>query len=810
MSRKEIEINQFEDPAGAVSDQVKTELPVFDNQEMSDKMEKRRAKEIVPFSEWQKQLESSQTLETYLTVLEQIPLLSAPQESITHLIAPGGLLDQIPTLSEESFPSEDWDRTLLEDSPARTVYKSFIYIVFGVEEVGEKDKEVFRQLVSRLLRDESAYVGSRFRRDEAPEGLPEEWKSNTHEATSQDSWEWEEIEASAWDDVDPLKGLIFLARKLELNGMERDVIDCFHHVPPAHITRDVAGALSKLDTHAAARELLGRIRSTETPEDEKDAYGRVLYLLELGQIGIRDNVVQYLDIQYSIQHPTEGKDRRQEVDFARRITGDGKIGLFDPKGGLIGFFELGDFVDPGQQRHVHVLEVSRELLFSDPNTPDNIRQEFLADYYDFYSKIFGEIGGFRMSDLTLREQVWMYQFWKTSDEQTWQRAVRLKEKFGIAGVKTFIALEQGEEIGGRLLNFAENSDIQERTKERVFYLYDALIDTLDQVKQGVIQKFVHGGNAVPREQVDSVTTQIAKRAYRLLHRFTSGELDESQIQEELSKVNKDVILFASVFRGVFHADEIKDFAEIQGIDFEMVSPNLLSGTDKQQMQDMLVKNNTGRDGTLGPFAETVVLPGLKKSFINEENRFFVLRQNGSVIAYYRMQDRIEEEDTYFGSFNVDTDATGAGLGTVLMQKQFHREAKNRKLVANVTVLNPAAGAYVNQHGFVITQFLSNVANTGTDGFEIVRDDRKGHTFFSKHEGAAPIRPDLVIKESFNLKTQRDTFVKAMEEKVNSGEYVVTNYSIDPRTGKCSCVFERVAQSAQTPDVATEELPSVAA
>src|SRR5690606_28235892 len=92
---------------------------------------------------------------------------------------------------------------------------------------------------------------------------------------------------------------------------------------------------------------------------------------------------------------------KANLNFARRITGDGKIGLFDDRGGMQGYFELGTLSDAETQKQVEMLEVVRELLFTDSETPDDIRQQFLADYTDFYGKVFGEFGNIRLSDLSL-------------------------------------------------------------------------------------------------------------------------------------------------------------------------------------------------------------------------------------------------------------------------------------------------------------------------------------------------------------------------------------------------------------------------
>ncbi len=63
-----------------------------------------------------------------------------------------------------------------------------------------------------------------------------------------------------------------------------------------------------------------------------------------------------------------------------------------------------------------------------------------------------------MSDLTLREQMWMYKYWKETDgDERWDKAVALKDEFGVDGVRTFIAAEFDPRVAGDVVFVSEQT-----------------------------------------------------------------------------------------------------------------------------------------------------------------------------------------------------------------------------------------------------------------------------------------------------------------------------------------------------------------
>ncbi len=213
-------------------------------------------------------------------------------------------------------------------------------------------------------------------------------EDDSYERSALTDFEWEvqeHIEHQEFDDKDyferiffALEKIVYHSKKVEYGEIKDELYMLLERIAGARMIREISKTLSFIGGTEAARDCMNRLRTTDSVIIQ-EKYSRALYLLELGKIGVNSGVVNYLEQQYILKG-----DDEDNVDFARRITGDGKIGLFDERGGFVGYFELGDLITGDVEREAQILEISRDLLFSDPHTPDDIRQQFFADYTYFY------------------------------------------------------------------------------------------------------------------------------------------------------------------------------------------------------------------------------------------------------------------------------------------------------------------------------------------------------------------------------------------------------------------------------------------
>ncbi len=200
-----------------------------------------------------------------------------------------------------------------------------------------------------------------------------------------------------------------IAQNVELQSKDIPLLlEAFEHVVPEFVTAQVTNVLKKIGATESAQELLERIRTNTHPGLEM-SYARILYLLEDRVIPIDKQKLEYLGQKYVLQGQTDAVK-------AVRLTPDGKLGLLDEQGALVGYIYCGRFSSE-HEFESEIMEITAEDLVmkkSDRTTEFEITKEtFLTEYHQkfFQHKILQECG-IVPNFLTLHEQFWLYTFLK--------------------------------------------------------------------------------------------------------------------------------------------------------------------------------------------------------------------------------------------------------------------------------------------------------------------------------------------------------------------------------------------------------------
>lgn len=789
--------------------------------------ERRDPQESLSFTQWEKQLNAATSYQEYLVLLSNLPFEDTNAQLDEVVFGVGGILEKfsnfdteppLPSLPRQEIPNDFFDplsgaeRFHDEYGWRHSVLLSLAlacsHTSVAEGETNNKIQERVHHLLDAAITfqaDIIAYQNS----DEYWEGVNviKIEDDGYEELGEQAQWEYDEMIHEGMDEYDGIREIKMLLKKsLEAgNGQECGMLllSKIADVYATCYTRQLANHFSELDAAKAARVMLDNIRDDTKSNAEKSANRRILYLLEFGKIGIDAGVVSYLEQQYTLENADE-----YEASFARRITGDGKIGIFKEDGGLEGFFQLGNLMDEQTQRSAQVLEVAREMLFTDPTTPDSIRQQFLADYTDFYEKIFGEVDGVRMSDLTLREQVWVYQFWKDADDEIWEQVKRLKEIFGIDGIRTFIATEQNSEIGQQVLAFADQQEVSQQTRESVFRIYGSIIEKLGFVEQE-LQRFLPQTNPFDEDIKISATKEMAARAYQLLDRLTKVS-DEKEVLALMRRVDQDIVVFATMFKSVFKDKQDIDFSDVQGLEVASTPVTMLSDEDKKAMVDIASANWSSRGA-----AGEGVLTEFQENLSSGDSTYHILRKDGVIVSFMRF-DTVKDNEgevipgrKYAGSFNVDPNYRGSAIGEAMLVNVLEDEAKRNILEATVFPDIIVGTDYVEKRGFVLTNTLPNYDGSGETFFEIVLDKKENkkratkdgkqysreqfvQMFTEDFEGISleELADQEIIVQRFDVSQERDSMLATATELFSQG-YVGTRYFAAPENKDVRYyVFER--------------------
>ncbi len=637
---------------------------------VSDEASAHREEEGLSFDEWKHELEAATSFYDVFTTWKSAPVREHPAEVIQYLSE-----EVLPKISGKStssggmyeglaggyfFDEYDYEDVMLQQMCEHIVKRCGAHMKDG--HVNEGVMGLYKGFIDTL------FVHLKEKIDRERKG-----RDNTGEyvSTGRD-WDYEQFRDVDNDNLDAgtVLHLLDVYKLGEFDGTHGAVLDMLEEDIDARVPKYVAEALSKVkNVGDVVADLLERLRDAKTV-GAQEIFSRTLYLIELGKIGVDEGVVTYLENKYTLVG-----DKQDQIEHARRITGDGKIGLFDAQGGLAGFFELGDLADPEVERSAEILEVSRDLLFSDPNTPDNIRQQFLADYTDFYEKVFGEIGGVRMSDLTLREQIWMYQYWKdTTGDERWQKAMALKDEYGIDGVRAFVSLEDDRENGDRVLNLSEYLSHDEA--EMLFGKYSEMVSAVDNLRAYLLTNFER--EELDEEAIRGTIRMLLKRGADLISGFSQkiGKSDDAredvlEALDTLKDINVNVLTFGSVMKQLprdvvsnLHLEEMPIIEKVQDITGEELAeqPELLAPV----LEIIRKQFPTGDDEV---FVEEI------KG--NKDIRVTISLLEGEVLSFFAKK-KIGEGVDYVDWFISNPDTSIKGLGEATVKLGFRNDIEKGK------------------------------------------------------------------------------------------------------------------------------------
>ncbi len=499
------------------------------------------------------------------------------------------------------------------------------------------------------------------------------------------------------------------------------VVRLMNALPSALITKKLA---TYFESHRLKESQEKLVHLIQESKDEKniDTSRRILYLLELGELGVASGVVEYLGARYTLAE-ADG------IIAARRVSTDGKIGVYNQDGHLSGYFELGDFSDPAVEKKVNVLEISRALLFADPKTPDALRREFMIDYRNFFNTIFAEVQGVRMNDFTLREQLWVYQFWKSHPEQ-WDRFNTFKDTFGVEGVKTFVSGEMNAALPEKVLAFAEQ-ETDTDTKKRIFAIYASIIDQLDSAEK-VVQALLKDEKAREHVDLSEVRTGMAQRAAAILEscidQVNRGTIGKEELYS-LQKTQKEAVIFATTFK--IYAKYAKDiqFSDFIGLDVQTIH---FEGTEDAQQRNMfsqmraIVQENWSKQV---PEVAAKVVQGFDGYQVSSAT-FSVLKKDTEVIGFIGfspIEGKPRELSAH--SFNVDPHYRGSSIGEALGIATLKEKAEKHILHATAHPSIPIGTRYVEDIGFSFDGVIRNYQGTGVDFYSMVANKEENtHSF----------------------------------------------------------------------------------
>mgnify|MGYP000268290276 CR=1 FL=1 len=367
-----------------------------------------------------------------------------------------------------------------------------------------------------------------------------------------------------------------------------------------------------------------------------------------------------------------------------------------------------------------------------------------------------------------------------------ERLQAFVKEYGENGLKAFLALEQDSEAAEKILTIADTLD--QATAKKLFGKFTEIADQTDTIREYLNQHFE--GKA---PQVEQVVSNLLRRAGRIIDsNATKTKQDAERISGELDSLNTDVLIFSSAFQALQQEGIDIPLAEIANTEFESVSMLDLPEHEREEVQNEL-KAQMKTNYTLR-YPEKIVaigLKGLEASFENPNSRVHILRHEGTIMGFFRIDER-QDDSLYLGSVNIIPEATGSKLGEAMMKEIIDVESEDKKIEADVTLeLMPY---YIEKFGFVGVSVQPDYHGTGETLFGI-EIDRAATPAFAPQSSAQALYFDYHklqardIDETYEFETE----LKTRLDKTGPDKFYITDWEIDKENNQTVVTLQKALQ-----------------
>ncbi|MDP1884387.1 MAG: GNAT family N-acetyltransferase [Candidatus Moranbacteria bacterium] len=319
----------------------------------------------------------------------------------------------------------------------------------------------------------------------------------------------------------------------------------------------------------------------------------------------------------------------------------------------------------------------------------------LADY-KFISKItddFIQNSGVAIhKELAWREQQWLasaaYRFGVQgrSDE-----LFDFGKKYKTNGLKTFLSMEFGQEVGDKILSIGERFD--QATADLIFAKYAELADFAQSSAEYLASQFESKDLKVAQQ----VAEHLLLRGKQLLVLCAEDKtITAQQVLEKLNSIKAEVEIFKTSFAAIKTSSGSFSLENIKTTKFKITNgEGLLSEKEiLDRMQEIYAQNYAGFPEA---FREKIK-ESLEKRLANPKTDFYCLYHQNKIAAFCSMLQQ-EDGTVHFANFNVAPEYAASQIGNAMMEASLDEVAKNFPIVAEAVPGLKITDTYLNKKGF---------------------------------------------------------------------------------------------------------------
>ena len=403
--------------------------------------------------------------------------------------------------------------------------------------------------------------------------------------------------------------------------------------------------------------------------------------------------------------------------FAQRLTAKGDVGIFDDRKILQKYFNLGDLTAEEKIIQPQIHDFVYETLFfgkegeskAERQKREQYLKEFKENYFQFYDDDFFKKTGVRFNNLDFKEQSWFLIYYKNANDQKKDILLDFVKVHGENGLKTFLSLENGEEMGDRIL--AIGKDIDSISAGLIFNKYAEIVDSVGTIREEVDGLLKSGGKSISSEQIELISQNLISRANRLLVDFSKRK-NEGGIVDQLENYRLDLVLSAAFFKVLKQSGaEIKP-EDFKGVAFESKATAEISPEELAQMLKIYEDNYSVNHKYSDEH---------RNKLVNDFKEKIQSRRDDVVVYMCKMDEKIIVFNAFEDSANTNRRGTafnaikpveGSPFAKEFLERSLGKEmASGRTVEVDCDPRSPMSEYYVDR-GFIVKGMADKYPGTG--------------------------------------------------------------------------------------------------
>lgn len=575
----------------------------------------------------------------------------------------------------------------------------------------------------RILQEQEARTGKPVESTNIPEAV--DWVDLDFES---EGWErtlrFHEADSSSGEGAESIRPVYESLQTLGEIGSRDSVdfmVDWARELPGAHPLA-IADACSAIDAPYAGSKLMALLR--EVPKEGRQKFREVLskglsimlYRLELGRLNISRDGVEYLQRRYDLGVYNDPSY------FAKRITADGKVGIFGQDEQLLKYFELGDLARPEASVQPRILDIVYETLYfprdgessAERAQREAFLEEFQRNYFGLFNDQFFKETGVAFNNLGMKEQGQFLAFHTQATEAERQRATVFVQTYRESGLRAFLSMDQDPAMGRMLLEIGEQSTPEVAGK--IFAAYSQIVDATQDICQYVERVF---GADVDADVYARMNERLLERG-KLVLREVHEQLSTAQVGEgsqadgglrKLRHLQGDLISFATIAKALHAEGEINALKECLASSVECKSAMELSSQERADLLEILTdSHSTALPTKLAAGNSERFAAFLQDQDAHRNTVFHLLKHDGKIAGFMRF-DHEGPEQVHGASFNMRPSLRDSALGMTFLTNTLEHYRGRYTIRGEVWAANPALPHYLAE-GAVGTGAEANYSDSG--------------------------------------------------------------------------------------------------